>query len=202
MLGKIGELLLILNEYSVALFYLTYVTVSHLSFVLSLITALLIYLILFIFVVVFVSKVFPKNTTPSLISGKIVEAKKVHYQIISFQASNVIPFVLASYNDTVTLVIGWVMLFLFIVLSYNDVSILALNPYLILRRYNLYLVKVESPQVSESPTYNEYYIFSRDDLEVELGLELDETHLYEIDNNLYIMSRTDEERKKITNPHN
>ncbi|BDC18237.1 hypothetical protein HS5_11270 [Acidianus sp. HS-5] len=101
-----------------------------------------------------------------------------------------------------TLVIGWVMLFLFIVLSYNDVSILALNPYLILRRYNLYLVKVESPQVSESPTYNEYYIFSRDDLEVELGLELDETHLYEIDNNLYIMSRTDEERKKITNPHN
>ena len=194
MLGELGKLLLILNEYGIALFYLTYVTINRLSYDWSLLIAILVFLIPFIFVVIFVSGILPERTTRLLISGKVVEARRVHSQVISFQASNVIPFALASYDNVITLMIGWAMLFLFIVLSYNDVSILALNPYLLLRGYSLYLTRVELPHSN----YNYYYIFSRDDLEVRLGLELNEVHLYEIDNDLYIMINVvDEENKTL-----
>ncbi|BCU68608.1 hypothetical protein HS7_20450 [Sulfolobales archaeon HS-7] len=195
MLDKLGKLLLILNEYGIALFYLTYVTFNHLlSFYLSLIVAILVFLGLFIFVVIFVSSILPARTASRLISGKIIEARRIHYQIISFQTSNVIPFVLASYDNVITLIISWIMLFLFIVLSYNDVSILALNPYLLLREYSLYLIKVEIPHSN----YKDYYVFSRDDLETRSGLELNTAHLYEIDNNLYIVINVEGEENKNT----
>ncbi|AZI75778.1 hypothetical protein SBFV2_gp11 [Sulfolobales Beppu filamentous virus 2] len=184
MLGSIGRLLYTLSLYCVSMFYLTYQTLNFiLSHFLSLTIASITGLVPFVFTFFIVADVLPRVTAGRLVSGKIVEVRRVDRQAVFFQSSNVMLLILASYDKLLLLLLGWFVLILLIYISGADVSILALNPFLLMRGYKLYYVRVEVPGYY----YKRYYILSDCDLENNVCLGFDNVRFYEIVDGLYIM---------------